>query len=95
VFRVNDNLINNVYLFAYLNRREIRTRAAEVMTGSSGHRRVPISFYEDLEIPVPSMEMQMEIAKKYKNMVSEMEKIKQYIANSSSAKQAILDKYLK
>lgn len=95
VFRVNDKLINNVYLFAYLNRREIRTRAAEVMTGSSGHRRVPISFYEDLEIPVPSMEMQMEIAKKYKNMVSEMEKIKQYIANSSSAKQAILDKYLK
>ena len=95
VFRVNDKLINNVYLFAYLNRREIRTRAAEVMTGSSGHRRVPISFYEDLEIPVPSMEMQMKIAKKYKNMVSEMEKIKQYIANSSSAKQAILDKYLK
>ena len=95
VFRVNDKLINNVYLFAYLNRREIRARAAEVMTGSSGHRRVPISFYEDLEIPVPSMEKQMEIAKKYKNMVLEMEKVKQYIANSSSAKQAILDKYLK
>lgn len=95
VFRVNDKLINNVYLFAYLNRREIRVRAAEVMTGASGHRRVPISFYEDLEIPVPSKEKQMEIAEKYKSMVSEMENIKHFIASSSSAKQAILDKYLK
>ena len=95
VFRANAKLINNVYLFAYLNRKEIRSKAAEVMTGSSGHRRVPISFYEDLEIPVPSMDKQMLIAEKYKGLMKDIESLKQQIANASSRKQAILDKYLK
>lgn len=95
VFRANAKLINNVYLFAYLNRKEIRSKAAEVMTGSSGHRRVPISFYEDLEIPVPSMDKQMLIAEKYKGLMKDIESLKQQIASASSRKQAILDKYLK
>ena len=95
VFRANAKLINNVYLFAFLNRKEIRSKAAEVMTGSSGHRRVPISFYEDLEIPVPSMDKQMLIAEKYKGLMKDIESLKQQIANASSRKQAILDKYLK
>ncbi len=95
VFRANAKLINNVYLFAYLNRKEIRSKAAEVMTGSSGHRRVPISFYEDLEIPVPSMDKQMLIAEKYKGLMKDIESLKLQIASASSRKQVILDKYLK
>ena len=53
VFRCNK-MVGNRFLFAYLNRESIRKQAAERMTGASGHRRVPIEFYEDLEIPVPS-----------------------------------------
>ena len=95
VFRANEKLVNNVYLFACLNRKEIRDRAAAVMTGSSGHRRVPISFYEDLEIPVPPLEMQEQIAAEYLKLNAEIKRMAEEINNAPSRKQAILDKYLK
>lgn len=95
VLRVNNKLINNVYLFAYLNRKEIRERAAAVMTGSSGHRRVPITFYEELEIPVPSMDEQLRIVAEYQKNISAIMDLRESMSNASSAKQAILDKYLK
>lgn len=95
VLRVNTKLINNVYLFAYLNRKEIRERAAAVMTGSSGHRRVPITFYEELEIPVPSMDEQLRIVAEYQKNISAIMDLRESMSNASSAKQAILDKYLK
>ena len=62
VFRCSDQ-IHNKYLFGYLNRESIRQMAAKRMTGSSGHRRVPISFYENLEILVPSLEEQERVIK--------------------------------
>lgn len=95
VFRANDKIINNVYLFAYLNRKDIRDRAAAVMTGASGHRRVPVSFYEDLEIPVPSMNVQDKIAEEYLRLTTEIKSMREDIANASFRKQAVLDKYLK
>ena len=95
VFRANDKLIDNMYLFAYLNRKTIREKAAESMTGSSGHRRVPISFYEDLEIPLPTMDVQMKTAKEYDEIISKIELLRVKIANSAALKQSVLDKYLK
>ena len=95
VLRVNNKLINNVYLFAYLNRKEIRERAAAVMTGSSGHRRVPITFYKELEIPVPSMDEQLRIVAEYQKNISAIMDLRESMSKASSAKQAILDKYLK
>lgn len=60
VLRTTEKIINK-YLFAYLNREAIRIEAAKRMTGASGHRRVPISFYEDLQIPLPSLTEQQKI----------------------------------
>ena len=50
-------------MFTYLNRNEIRNAAAAEMTGTSGHRRVPISFYQDLQIPLPPLSIQQQIVK--------------------------------
>lgn len=50
VFRTSNRL-EAEYLFAWLNREEIRRIAASNMTGSSGHRRVPEYFYQQLPIP--------------------------------------------
>lgn len=50
VFRT-DNYDKAKYLLEYLNREEVRKVAASNMTGASGHRRVPIDFYEKLPIP--------------------------------------------
>ena len=41
------------------------------------------------------MDKQMLIAEKYKGLMKDIESLKQQIANASSRKQAILDKYLK
>ena len=77
------------------NRKEIRERAAAVMTGASGHRRVPITFYEELEIPVPSMDEQLRIVAEYQKNISAIMDLRESMSNASSVKQAILDKYLK
>jgi len=50
VFRTS-NKIRAQYLLEWLNRKEIRLVAASNMTGSSGHRRVPEYFYQQLPIP--------------------------------------------
>lgn len=61
VFRPSKTLMVQ-YLFAYLNRQYIREIAEQYMTGASGHRRVPISFYEELPIPIPPISIQKSIA---------------------------------
>ena len=33
------------------------------MTGASGHRRVPVSFYDELEMPLPPKDVQQQIVK--------------------------------
>lgn len=58
VFRANTSIALPEYLFAFLNRPEVREIAEKNMTGSSGHRRVPESFYASLPIPVPPLEIQ-------------------------------------
>lgn len=93
VLRCGDK-INNKYLFSYLNRNIIRKEAEQNMTGASGHRRVPITFYENLDIPLPSIETQQkivaEIEKNEKNILDAQNKIDDLEKN----KKNILSKYL-
>jgi len=60
VFRVTK-LILSKYLFNILNTDNIRLEAEQQMTGASGHRRVPITFYENLKIPLPPLDIQQKI----------------------------------
>jgi type I restriction-modification system DNA methylase subunit/restriction endonuclease S subunit len=56
-----DKSVLPEFAFFFLNRSEIRTVAESNMTGSSGHRRVPESFYADLKIPLPPLDIQQKI----------------------------------
>lgn len=56
-----SNEIKVGYLFSLLNRDLIRIEAEKQMTGSSGHRRVPIEFYENIKIPLPPKNIQQQI----------------------------------
>ena len=94
ILRCSDK-INNKYLFTYLNRNTIRKEAEQNMTGASGHRRVPITFYENLDIPLPTMNKQKEI-------VAEIESYEKIILDTQiqintlkNEKRNILEKYLK
>jgi putative type II restriction-modification enzyme len=61
VLRTNNDIVINDYLFHLLNRQVVRDFAEQNMTGTSGHRRVPIKWYEDLDIPVPPIDVQKQI----------------------------------
>ena len=59
-FRCKDGILTK-YLFTLLNQNIIRKAAENAMTGTSGHRRVPAKFYEEMMIPVPPIPVQEKI----------------------------------
>ena len=94
VLRCSDK-ISNKYLFTYLNRNVIRKEAEKNMTGASGHRRVPITFYEDLEIPILSIDKQKEIITEIENYEKIILDTQIEINKLNDEKKNILEKYLK
>ena len=80
VIRVDES-VNNKYLFTILNTPEVRIEAEQQMVGASGHRRVPISFYGDLKIPLPPKNIQEKIVKEIENLEKEEQNINDNIAN--------------
>lgn len=93
VFRSNEK-INSKFLFTYLNRFEIRKAAEQVMTGASGHRRVPISFYENLQIPLPAIDEQKKIVAEIEKIEAKITELEKQIAEIPKQKEKILKKYL-
>ncbi len=93
VLRCNNQILNK-YLFGYLNRETIRQMATKRMTGASGHRRVPIDFYENLEIPVPPLREQERIIKEIESYKKAIAQAKALIATCAEKKKMILDKWL-
>ena len=87
-------MILNKFLFGLLNRPNIRLEAEKKMTGASGHRRVPIAWYEDLDIPVPSIEEQRRIVSQVEELEAGIKIARKKIENAASQKQAVLNKYL-
>ena len=63
VFWCQKTKILPEYLFSLLNQEKIRKIAETNMTGTSGHRRVPIEFYEKLDIPLPPLDIQEQIVR--------------------------------
>lgn len=94
VIRSQSPTLNNAFLFHFLNRNEIRQSAEQHMTGASGHRRVPIGFYESLPVPVPSIEKQTEILAQIAQYEAQMATCEQKIQSLPAQKQAILVQYL-
>lgn len=90
VFRTNEKVINK-YIFEFLNREEIRREAEQNMTGSTGHRRVPSSFYEKLKIPLPPLEVQTNIVEECVSVDAEVTQANTII---EQAKAAIAEKVL-
>lgn len=94
VFRIK-NKYSTEYVFAYLNREIVRKEAAQNMTGASGHRRVPISFYENFQIPVPPIAEQQRIVSAIETYKAEISKAKSVMHGCAERKKKILEKWLK
>ncbi|MEB3348947.1 MAG: restriction endonuclease subunit S, partial [Cyanobacteriota bacterium] len=50
------------YLLHFLRQERVLKAGERRMTGSAGQKRVPVSFFEELEIPLPPLEEQRRIA---------------------------------
>ena len=94
VFRANTSLVTPQFLFYLLNREEVRIQAASSMTGASGHRRVPIDFYEKLTIPVPSIEQQHQIVAQIEEYEKAIAAARSTMDTCAARKAQILQKYL-
>lgn len=95
VFRAkNANELNPIFLFHFLNRKSVRQEAERSMTGASGHRRVPIGFYESLIVPLPDPSEQQKIITQIEQYEQEIQKAEQIMNKSHAKKKAVLEKYL-
>lgn len=94
VFRADESKVLAEYLFYVLNRKSVRRSAEERMTGSSGHRRVPVQFYKTLQVIIPSLSEQRLII----NEINELKnKIKENIVlmdSCANRKKDIIEKAL-
>ncbi len=64
------------------------------MTGASGHRRVPKSFIENYEIPLPSLSEQQKIVSEIEKIEEKIKALETEIAEFPKKKEAVLKKYL-
>jgi restriction endonuclease S subunit len=93
VIRTNET-INNKFLFSILNRESVRKEAEKNMTGSSGHRRVPASYYENFKVPVPSIKEQEKIVKQIEILEQTILAEQAKIDSSEDKKKEVVKKYL-
>ncbi|EAK0121718.1 restriction endonuclease subunit S [Campylobacter coli] len=93
IFRAKTGL-DSSFLFYNLNQQNIREKAALAMTGASGHKRVPISFYENLTIPLPPLEIQEKIVQNIELVEQQIDFLNLKLEFLEKEKEKILQKYL-
>jgi restriction endonuclease S subunit len=95
VFRTDAQLISNKYLFLFLNRKIVREKAAQNMTGASGHRRVPETFYKGLKIPFPeNKKNQNVLISEIEKIETEIKKTEDFLCKVTTMKKDVIRKYL-
>lgn len=82
------------YVFGFLNRDSVRKAAAQNMTGASGHRRVPVSFYENLEIPFMPLSEQRALIAKVEALERQILASEQKLKSLEGSREEVLHKYL-
>ena len=62
VVRCKQSRLDSRYVLHLLRSNDVRAEGKKRMTGSAGQQRVPKTFLEDLQIPLPPLEQQTRIA---------------------------------
>ena len=93
VVRTHADVLNQ-YVFALLNRESVRKQAEQNMTGSSGHRRVPATFYESYRLPLPPLSVQQTLIETIEVLERQIADAQGIIDGAAARKQTILRQYL-
>ena len=94
VIRANNAKILPKFLFMLLNRAKIRDAAKLQMTGKSGHRRVPDTFYSNLDIIDVDIETQKVLVEKIEILEKEIKTLEYEISIAEEQKKIVFNKYL-
>lgn len=65
------------WIHYFLRRNETLSAAMKTFTGAVGQQRVPAAFLEELDIPLPHIDAQRQIAARLKAQLAEVEKARQ------------------
>ncbi|MEE4239305.1 MAG: restriction endonuclease subunit S [Anderseniella sp.] len=76
VVRASEGVVPE-WIHYFLRRKQTLDAALKTFTGAVGQQRVPASFLEDLDIPVPPPEEQRQIAARLKAQLAEVETARQ------------------
>lgn len=94
VLRADKEKLLPKILFHFTQSKDFRTSAEKEMTGTSGHRRVPKSFIEKYEIPLPPLSEQQKIVSEIEKIEAKINALETEIAEIPKLKEAVLKKYL-
>lgn len=76
VIRASEEIVPE-WIHYYLRRKQTLDAALKTFTGSVGQQRVPSTFLEDLDIPVPDPDLQRQVAARLKAQLAEAETARQ------------------
>ncbi len=74
-----SNKITPEWIHYFLRRKETLNAAVKTFTGAVGHQRVPESFIENLELPLPPTTMQRKIVTDLKSQFTEVDKMRKAV----------------
>jgi restriction endonuclease S subunit len=58
VIRAKKDIVNPLWIWLFIYQKEFIEHGKKQMTGSAGQKRIPVSFVENYQIPVPSLAIQ-------------------------------------
>lgn len=91
VIRASDEILPN-WIQLFLRRKQTLDAALRTFTGTVGQQRVPATFLEDLELPIPPVDTQREIAASLKSQLDEVEGVRQAVKSQWAAIGALKSK---
>lgn len=95
VIRAVDNAISKFLLWFFKTEKFIQNGILN-MTGATGHKRIPKDFIKNLQIPLPPLKEQEQIASHLDELSSHVKNLKQnyqaQIKNLQELKKSLLDK---
>lgn len=94
VLRADQKKINPKLLFYITRAKDLRKKAADSMTGASGHRRVPQAFIESFPVFIPSLTEQQRIVDQIEKIEDKISDLEEKLTNIPAQKEKVLKKYL-
>lgn len=93
ILRPIENISNSYWLYYMTMLPFFRKNAEKIMTGSGGQKRVPVSYFDNLVVTVPPIELQNKFAERIKLIEKSKFEIQQSINETQKLFDSLMEKY--